>query len=63
MLVGRPNRRLHAQRVRLFLEQVIGGARFDDAAREAGLSDKSALRLLADLGAEGVAALIQEEAA
>jgi hypothetical protein len=60
---GRPNRLLHASRTKRFFQLVTAGERFDEAGTVSGLSDKSVLRLLSDLGFDGIAALEPEREA
>lgn len=56
--IGRPPRTLVAERTRRFLELVTAGEHLDEARRLAGLTKQRAWNLLADLGPEGIAALI-----
>ena len=54
---GRPKSEDSRRRKTRFLELVAQGSRFDQAAKDAALSPSAALKVLAALGPEGVAAM------
>lgn len=58
---GPPPRQILRDRTRRFLALAAAGERFDRAADKAGLTAGRALSILADLGPEGVVALLDGE--
>lgn len=60
---GPPPRRELQQRTRRFLQFVAEGVPLDQAAVDAGLSHARALKIIAEIGLQGLAALLPDEAA